>query len=110
MEPTPERRPSLITLIPPEPGEYPVDVERTAEDEVFGLLGFLSGLKKMWPNVEFVDSFGDRVEISTNEFLDLRDLNDLDRETFLRGRAHEILCGTDFKVSLIDPNKSQGLG
>ena len=106
MEPTPERRP-LITLIPTEPGEYPVDVERTAEDEVFGLLSFLCGLRSLWPTVEYNDFFGDRVEISTNEFIDLRDLNDLDRETFLRGKAHEILCGTDFKVGLIDPNKAR---
>lgn len=99
MEPNPEKSPEL-TFLEAIPGEYRIDVERTAEDHVFGVLEFLGGMPAMEVRVAYTDFFGDTVEISDEEFRELRELDPLDRETFFRGKAHDILCGSDFRVNI----------
>ena len=100
MEPTPERRP-IITMINQE--EYALDSETCAETEVTALLAFLGQLNSRWAIIDY-NLFGEPQRLTTLDLKKDPNEGDLDHSTFLNGKAHELLCGTDVRIRLINPD------
>ncbi len=100
IERNPESRP-IITMI--SSNEYALDSECCAENEVAALLDFFGNLKSRWAVINY-NLLGETERLTTRELKRDPLEPDLDHDTFLRTKAHELLCATDVKIKLVNPD------
>lgn len=83
--------------------EYALDSETYAETEITALLAFLGQLNSRWAIIDYI-LFGEPQRLTTLDLKKDPNEEDIDYTAFLDGKAYELLCGTDVRIRLINPD------